>query len=141
VIILAAAVYISRYLSKRTRTGGGGQSCIRVVDRVFVGKDQQVAVIAVNDRYFLVGIAQGGITNLGEFQQDEILRGENPTESGPSFKNVFLKSVKSSLGMSGKAGSSVPAGGSIPAKGAIPEGGTVLKKPESDAKDAKDEEV
>jgi len=98
VVILALAVYASRYLSKKNK-GGGGASRLRVIDRVFLGKDQQVAVIAAGERFYLVGITPGGITNLGELGQDEVVQGFAPAEDSPGFKSVFLKSVRASLGM------------------------------------------
>lgn len=66
--VLVAALFGLRWAQQRGMTARGGPS-LRVMGRTGIAKDVVVAVVAVDDRRFLVGTGQGGVELLAELDR------------------------------------------------------------------------
>ncbi|SDN19861.1 FliO/MopB family protein [Acetanaerobacterium elongatum] len=90
--IVVLAFYSTKWLGKRVGTPLSGKY-LAVVDRITLGQDKSIAIIKVNDKYLLVGIASSGITNLGELSSEDIV--QLPTAPGTiSFSDALKENLK-----------------------------------------------
>ena len=60
-----------------------------------MGQDKAVAAINVGGKYFLIGIAQGGITKLADLAEEDIadmlLDNNEAQDLGQGFKDLLAK--------------------------------------------------
>ena len=65
---------------------------LQSLSRITVGKDQQLLLVRIGARHFLLGCAQGGISTLAEFSQEEAAAWMETGETGgntPSFSQAL----------------------------------------------------
>lgn len=95
VVIVGLAYWFTKYIVGRgfgPYGAGEKTGSIRVLSRLTVGKDQQLLLVRAGTRYFLVGAAQGGISTLAEFSQEEAEAWMEAGEQGaspPSFSQAL----------------------------------------------------
>lgn len=68
-LILAFYYFGRRFTSKSAFTGN---SALRILERIPLGQDKALALVRVCDRLLLIGITNGGITNLCELSGEDI---------------------------------------------------------------------
>lgn len=75
VVIIGLAYWFTRFVAGRNGLGGmgagHGAAQIKVLARSPVGKDQTLLLVQVEQRYFLLGAAPGGLSTLAEFTPEE----------------------------------------------------------------------
>lgn len=75
VLITGLAYWFTRFVVGRSGRAGFGAAHsavqIRVLSRTPIGKEQNLLLVEVDQRYFLLGAAPGGICAIAEFSQEE----------------------------------------------------------------------
>lgn len=90
--IVVLAFYSTKWLGKRAGTPLRSRN-LAVIDRITLGQDKSIAIIKVNEKYLLVGIASNGITNLGELRGEDIA--QLPATPGTiNFSDALKESLK-----------------------------------------------
>ncbi len=97
-LLVGAFVLLKRY-GRRSKLLGGGDA-IRVLSRKSLGQKQEVFLVEVGPRVFLVGSTRDHLCTLGEFANpDEVaaLRAELPAARGVSERLSFRESLRDGL--------------------------------------------
>jgi flagellar biosynthetic protein FliO len=97
-LLVGAFVLLKRY-GGRSRLLGGGDA-IRVLARKGIGQKQEVFLVEVGPRVFLVGSTKDRLCTLGEFSDpDEVsaLRAELPGRAGGSERLNFKESLREGI--------------------------------------------
>ncbi len=75
IVILLGILYLayisSRYLGNMA-TRQSQSKTMKVIDSIALGQDKSIAAVEVGEQVFLLGIAQGGITNLAQLDKEAI---------------------------------------------------------------------
>jgi len=97
VLIIGLAYWFTRFTAGRGAFGAfqGGRR-MEVLDRLVLGRDQNVVLARVGERYLLLGTGTGGVTLLAELTAEEAAswKAPQPSEGNPSFKEAFMSIVK-----------------------------------------------
>jgi flagellar protein FliO/FliZ len=100
-VILIAAYYFTRYLSKKAFNNAANKN-LRIVETVSLGIDKSLLLVKVGEQYFLLGSTQKGITLLSEMDPEK-LTAENSAEfyndiDAESFESYMnISSIKDNL--------------------------------------------
>ena len=98
VLILGAAYWFTRYAARRGLLGAFGAAAgeqMEVLAQLSLGKDQRLVVVQTGDRYFLLGVAAGGISALAELSEEEAARWKRlEDQQPPSFREAFQTALK-----------------------------------------------
>ncbi|GAB2476562.1 FliO/MopB family protein [Jatrophihabitans fulvus] len=82
-VSLAAVLGVMWVIARRARKGmkGKGDRVVEIIDRASLGRSSSVAVVRVNDRAFVLGVADQQVSLLGETDLAESLaaKGETPS--------------------------------------------------------------
>lgn len=95
-LILYLSYVVTRKLGGSSMTGGMSKN-MRVVDRMFMGRDKSIIVVRVGQKDYLLGVAQNSITLLTELEEDQIMAfaeeetGTNPMEFMETLKKKWKK--------------------------------------------------
>jgi len=95
VIILALAYLAARFTGAKLAGYTTGRY-IKVIDRIFLGRDKWVCLIQVGNQYYLVGITGQNMEFLGQVSQQDLIPLHSEEESG-SFARLlgnYLKKLK-----------------------------------------------
>ena len=97
IALLLLTYWASRYLTKRVKGFAGGRY-MRVLERIVVGKDQQIALLELGDKVLIVGVASQRITTLGELDKAQLtpLESSGGGEAG-GFALVLKDALKKGL--------------------------------------------
>lgn len=94
-LIFVGILFLAYYASRLIGTGAlkrASGTHIKLIDMMPLGQEKAVAAIRVGDRYFLIGIANSGITNLAELDSDALPEAEELSGQLPSrFSECFAK--------------------------------------------------
>ena len=94
-IAVGLILYLSYAVTKKlgsTGMAGGMSKNMRVVDRIFMGRDKSIVIVRVGEKDYLLGISQNAITLLKELPEGEILAfAEGEPEASPM---AFLDTLK-----------------------------------------------
>lgn len=98
IVILVGILYLayiaSRFLGGAT-TRQNTSKHMKLLDIMAMGQDKAIAAVKVGDRQFLLGITQGGISNLAELSEAEVEDMLADQQEEPvmqqKFKDVFNK--------------------------------------------------
>lgn len=75
VVILIGILYLahlaSKFLGGATARANSAKH-IQLLDSMAVGQDKAIAAVRVGKRQFLLGITQGGISNLAELEEEDV---------------------------------------------------------------------
>lgn len=75
VVIIALAYWFTKYVVGRGAFNGlgmsGGGERFRVMARLNLGRDQMVLLVQAGERFFLLGVTAGAISNLAEYTREE----------------------------------------------------------------------
>lgn len=101
-VIIALAYFFTKYVVGRSKLGmtfSEKQNIIKVMTRLSIGKDGQLLLVQVGEKYFLLGNTAAGITNLAEFTPEEAeawKSKEDPPggDQPPSFREALGKAWK-----------------------------------------------
>ena len=94
VILLAwGAVYLLRKSSVGQQFGGVGQT-IRIVERTYLSQKKAIYLVEIGDRTLALGVTEGQINALSEWQAGELELTVEPESTG-SFATQFKKLLKS----------------------------------------------
>ena len=97
VLIVGLAYWFTRYVAGRGALGAfqGGRR-MEVLDRLPLGRDQNVILARVGERYLLLGTGTAGVTLLAELTAEEAASWRQPQEAGdrPGFQETFLTIMK-----------------------------------------------
>lgn len=91
VVVLFLSYYLTRLYAKRMGTMFYGGSCMKVIDRIAVGKGSAIAVVELQGKQYLVGVTESSINLLKELEEPIELPAAVKPEA-PSFLRA-LKSV------------------------------------------------
>ena len=102
VVVLFLAYLFTKYVGKRGGLGsytGGRRGDIKVISQLTLGKDRQLLLIQMGERYFLLGSTASGITNLAEFTPEEAEKWQKDAEQQevqqpPSFSEALRTVLK-----------------------------------------------
>lgn len=99
-VAVGGILYLSYVVTKKlsgTSMAGGMSKNMRVVDRMFMGRDKSIVVVRVGQKDYLLGISQNAITFLTELPEGEILvledeeTGAKPLEFMETLKTKWKK--------------------------------------------------
>lgn len=101
IVILVLAYYCTRFISSKSVIGQrrrGSVGHMKIVDQLTIGKEQQMLLTCVGERYFLLGVSASEISLLAEITQDEAELWEKdsdgePDKKLPTFKEAFLENL------------------------------------------------
>lgn len=94
-LILLLAYLFTKYVAGRGLLGGlsaGRDEDLKILAQLATGKDQRLLLVKAGGRYFLIGSAPSGISNIAEFTEEEAkvwTDKADPPEGGqnnPSFR-------------------------------------------------------
>ena len=98
VLIIGLAYWFTKYVAGRGALGAfSGGRRMEVLDRLPLGRDQNLILARVGERYLLLGAGTAGITLLAELTEEEAAAWKPPeTAAGekPGFKETFLTIMK-----------------------------------------------
>lgn len=77
--VVGGLLYLTCFLAAKLKRNAGCTkgTFIHVIERVTLGAEQSLAVAKVEDKTYLLGVAQGGISLLCELQGQPASDGEN----------------------------------------------------------------
>jgi len=101
-VILAAAYYVTRFLSKRSFKNSGNKN-LKIVEAAPLGIDKSILLVKVGEQYLLLGSTQKNITLLSEIDPEKLAVGDD--ESIEVYMSSFhdenkksgMNSIKSNL--------------------------------------------
>lgn len=91
-IVVGLLLLFFWYVRGFVRKGSGGE-LVKVVDRVYLDGRRFLCLVKVGDRYFLLGVGDGGVNFIAEF--DKVIAAEGE-EIG--FKSSFRKQLERFIG-------------------------------------------
>jgi flagellar protein FliO/FliZ len=108
VVILGLAWWVTKYVvaggKSRFHGTGKGAEHMQVLSRLTLGKEQQLVIVQVGDRYFLIGVTAGQMTTLAQFTQQEVESwqsqqtgtpgNEPPPSFGEALRTVIQQKVR-----------------------------------------------
>ncbi len=100
IVILIGILYLAYLASKFLGGATARQSSakhIRLLDSMAVGQDKAIAAVRIGERQFLLGITQGGISNLAELNEEDVqaMMVDSPPEPfQQKFTEIFNKLSK-----------------------------------------------
>ena len=98
VLIIGLAYWFTKYVAGRGALGAfSGGRRMEVLDRLPLGRDQNLILARVGERYLLLGAGTAGVTLLAELTGEEAAAWKPPeTAEGerPGFKEAFLTMMK-----------------------------------------------
>lgn len=100
IVILIGILYLAYLASKFLGGATARQSSakhIRLLDSMAVGQDKAIAAVRIGERQFLLGITQGGISNLAELNVEDVkaMMADSPPEPlQQKFTEIFNKLSK-----------------------------------------------
>jgi len=92
VIVSLVIVFFFWYIRGFLRRVGGSE-LIKVIDRVYLDTRRFLCVVKVGERYFLLGVGEGGINFIAELEKVASTEGEEV-----AFKSSFRKQLEKLLG-------------------------------------------
>lgn len=108
---LGAALLLLRRLGKNSRFLGGG-GAIKVLARRALGQKQEIFLVEVGARVFMIGSTREHLSTLGEFASPDevaVLRAELPERKEDSLRMEFTQSLRQGLRDEESAGSGASA--------------------------------
>lgn len=94
--ILYLAFIVSRYVGN-IAIRQNQSKYIKIIDIMAVGQDKAISIAQIGQKYFVLGITSGGITNLAELSQENIQEFEieksDALDMAGKFKDI-IKNVK-----------------------------------------------
>ncbi len=102
IIFILLTYYGARWLSKRVRIYNNG--VIKVLERVNIGPDKAMMVVAVGEKYMLIGVTQQHIDKITELEKQDVeklLEENKPSEKltfSAQLVNAFLSRKQSGGG-------------------------------------------
>ncbi len=99
-LILLGILYLAFRVSKYLGMAAIKQSqskYIKLIDMMALGQDKAISIAQIGQKYFVLGITSGGITNLAELSEDNIKEFEiekvETLDIAEKFKDI-IKNVK-----------------------------------------------
>ena len=99
ILILVLAWWTTRWISARGISGGNalpvgaGGGSLEVVERLAVGRTASLLLLRTGDRYCLLGVTEGQITLLKEWQGEEAAWIQARRETSPAGFGDILREV------------------------------------------------
>ena len=72
--IVILAFYSTKWLGKRMGGQTLGGRYLSVIERLSLGQDKSLAIVRLGGKIFLIGVAPGSVTNLGELSEDDLVQ-------------------------------------------------------------------
>ena len=102
VAIIGLAYLFTKYVAGRgmlSSFSAERKGAMRVVAQMAVGKDRQLLLVKVGERYFLLGSTASGLSKLAELTPEEaeaMRESEDRPEDGggPSFRQSFMAALR-----------------------------------------------
>ena len=103
IAVMIAVIYMMKWLlgkiSGSSVSGGGTRGGLKMISCISVGQERSVAVIRAGEKYLLVGITAGGITNLCQLDENDIELMTRPDQSpedmqGKSFAECLKYNIR-----------------------------------------------
>lgn len=105
VVIIGAAYWVTRKLAEHGMGGLSGRMLsakIEPIAQLNVGKNERLLLAAVGERYFLLGITAGGVSNLAEFTKEEAEQWKASAAELPAPKTTFAQTMNTLLKKKGR---------------------------------------
>lgn len=108
VVILGLAYWVTRRIGQQGGLGPqrrtGKELRLTILAQAALGKDQRLVVVRAGSRYFLLGTAPGGVTNLAELSEDDISAWQESCGSAQSAQSSGFSEVMRGLAKNRKQG-------------------------------------
>lgn len=85
-IVVLVLAYLTARLAGTKFAGYTSGKYMRVIDRIFLGRDKWVCVIQVGSQYYVVGIAGQNMEFLGRISQQDLIPLDSRGESASFVK-------------------------------------------------------
>ena len=85
-VLVCGAAYVLLRAVRRFLPGTTARGCMRVIDRCPLSSRQQLWIVEVTGRYFLIGASDSALTRLAELDPEEI---PPPGPPGRSFAELL----------------------------------------------------
>ena len=100
-LLIFATYYGLKWMNKRTNFGSGGM--LKVIEKINIGADKALMIIAIGEKYILVGVSQQHVEKVCELDSDSIntLIEEKNAHIKEPFAAQFLKAAAARKGKKG----------------------------------------
>ena len=88
---LLLAYITTRFVGTRFAKYGYGQY-IRIIDRVFLGKDKLICLVQIGKNYYIVGAAGHSISLIGQIDEKDLIP-LNPKKDDHTFAGILGKYI------------------------------------------------
>lgn len=101
IVILGVAYWLTRkrgglgFYSMARRTGPALQ--LELIAQVGVGGNERLVVVKTGERYFLLGVTAGGISNLAELSEEDVAAWREIAAANASSKNGAFADTMNAL--------------------------------------------
>ncbi|MEM1485268.1 flagellar biosynthetic protein FliO [Oscillospiraceae bacterium PP1C4] len=92
VVMLVITYYATKLIGKGYSAQGAGSKYIKIIDKVFIGKDMTLLIVQLAGETMLIGASSHGIQKLCDIDADklpQILAGTGESTFLETFKNVL----------------------------------------------------
>ena len=103
VVVLALVALVSWFFKRMLPGGAGVQSTIRIVGGVSVGSRERVVVLEVADRWLVVGVAPGQVSNIANLEIGATQFAQSENASNQTIHPMMQPLVKSFADLLGKS--------------------------------------
>ncbi|HOM43253.1 MAG TPA: flagellar biosynthetic protein FliO [Bacillota bacterium] len=93
-VILAAAYYVTRFLSKRSIKNAGNKN-LKILEAAPLGFDKSILLVKAGEQYLLLGSTQKSITLLSELDPEKLSIADD--ESFEAYLNSFQEENKTGM--------------------------------------------
>lgn len=100
IVVLVLAYLVTRLMGAKFAGYTTGKY-IRVIDRIFLGRDKWVCIIQVGSQYYIVGITGQNMKLLGQISQEGLIPVQPEGESG-SFAGLLGNCLRKFKGEANK---------------------------------------
>ncbi|NLV91194.1 MAG: flagellar biosynthetic protein FliO [Firmicutes bacterium] len=70
ILLIPCAVFVTRLYGRRL--GGGRQGLIQILGQVSLGPNNSLILVGVQDKIFLLGVANDGISTIAQWDREEV---------------------------------------------------------------------
>lgn len=93
IIVVGGLIFLFVWYIRGYVVKGIGSEFIKIIDRVYIDNRRFLCLVKVDDRYFLLGVGDGGVNLIAEFEKVSSIGGEEVV-----LKSSFRKQLEKFLG-------------------------------------------
>ena len=89
-VIIGLIYFLNYFLRKSRHRFGSQNSTIKIIDRSYLSQKNQICLVQVNDKYYLLALTDENVTLLDTLDDlEKVDMGEETQLSSPNFIDVF----------------------------------------------------